>query len=393
MSQVKRHMEEIDERGYGDVDGTVCSNCITEPALAHIIRSKGTDEPCDHCGETPSGPEASVPLERVVQLVTEGIESEYEDPVVGAAYDGREGGYRVSTIDTYDLLRELEVAEDDQLLDDIRTAIRTELWCQKDPYSASDTEALQSGWEAFRTYVKHQRRYTFLTRDDSTADGAGAIPMHGVPAAVVRAIAESGLTTIFPVATTWWRARVHDPGEVYSSAGDLGSPPARFARDNRMSPKGIGAFYGASTPTGARSEVAGYASSHQEATLGEFTQLTDIEVVDLRDLPSVPSLFDASRRHLRGPLRFLQDFITDVTKIADPTDTQNLEYIPTQVIAEHMRYDLPVDGIVWRSTKDRDVTVSILFFPNESMAESGSPDPEALLQLEPGTVTQIRGPL
>lgn len=217
--------------------------------------------------------------------------------------------------------------------------------------------------------------------------------MHGVPAAVVTAIDGTGLTTTFPADTTWWRARVHKHGETYNAAADIGTPKNKYARDNRMSPKGIGAFYGADTRDGARAEVAGYAATDAEATIGRFIQLADLVLVDLRDVSDVPSLFDERRRHLRAPLTFMRDFIADVTKVADPSDEQNLDYIPTQVIAEHLRYDLPADGICWRSTKDRDVTVCVLFLPNSAMADAGSVSADSRLELDPTTVTLVPAPL
>lgn len=144
---------------------------------------------------------------------------------------------------------------------------------------------------------------------------------------------------------------------------------------------------------GARAEVAGYAGVADDGTLGKFMQLTNLSLVDLRDLPEVPSLFDAERRHMRGVLSFMRDFIADVTKVADPSDTANLDYIPTQVIAEHLRYDLPADGICWRSTKDRDVTVCVLFLPNETMADAGDVSSDSRLELDPTTVTHVPAPL
>lgn len=160
-----------------------------------------------------------------------------------------------------------------------------------------------------------------------------------------------------------------------------------------MTPKGIGAFYGASTLEGARAEVAGYAAADRGATVGQFAQLTDLTLIDLRNLPPVPSLFDERDRHLRGARTFMHDFITDVTKVADPRDIQDLDYIPTQVIAEHLRYDIPVDGILWRSTKDRDVSVCVLFLANETMADRGATSEQSQLELDPTSVTHIPGPL
>ncbi|WP_172582908.1 RES family NAD+ phosphorylase [Subtercola boreus] len=184
----------------------------------------------------------------------------------------------------------------------------------------------------------------------------------------------------------------------------LGSPPDHVARDNRMSPKGMGAFYGASTLAGARSEVAGYADPTDDGTAGEFELLRDISVVDLRTAADTPSLFDAGRRHLRAPIAFMRDFLEDATKVADPSDTQNLEYIPTQVIAEYFRYGLrgdagPVQGILWRSSKDPTVTSCIVFAGQDLMTDKGAPkttgfaDPDPLLQLDRSSVRTITAPL
>lgn len=50
------------------------------------------------------------------------------------------------------------------------------------------------------------------------------------------------------------------------------------------------------------------------------------------------------------------------TEVADPTDKQNLDYVPLQVVAQTFRYDLPVDGILWRSSKDETVTSCVLLW-------------------------------
>lgn len=401
-AEPSEHMDEVHSRGYHDRSGMVCSRCITEPALTTAICAEGTSwsdpddldaEVCEYCHEVPARPDALLELERVVQLVVEGLRAGYDDPAEEAGWDGREGGYQVPTGDTYDLLWEFEVAEDGKLIDDIAGAIVNTLWCQRHPYDATEAQALQWGWSAFCKYVKSSRRYTFLTPAEDPTLGGGDIPRHAVPAAVVTAVQYAGLEVVSPAGTTWWGARVHPAGESYSAAKDIGTPAATFARDNRMTPKGIGAFYGASTLEGARSEVAGYARPDHDATIGRFTQLTKLNLIDLRDLPAVPSLFDEPARHLRGIQTFMHDFINDVTKVADPSDVQDLDYIPTQFIAEHLRYDIPVDGLLWRSTTDRVATVCVLFVPNEAMADQGATDERSSLTLDPTSVTHVAAPL
>jgi hypothetical protein len=100
----------------------------------------------------------------------------------------------------------------------------------------------------------------------------------------------------------------------------------------------------------------------------------------------------------------MSDFLEDVTKIADPSDTQNLDYIPTQVIAEYFRYGLsgdagPVQGILWRSSKDPTVTSCIIFAAQDLMTDHHSRvgaaigDADPLMVLISGSVQTFPAPL
>lgn len=388
------------------IDMTVCSNCIYDQALAEAVRGEGGKEACDYCGSTPDGEEASAALETVAELIRRGFECEHEDAAEMVLWSSADGGYQMSgQRDTWDLLRDHEVSENEELLADLQSEIGEQVWVQRDPYAASPVQALRWGWNGFRDLVKHQRRYTFLIRDEADTTGVGGeLGMAGVPAAVADAVHDAGHIVVLPASTRWWRIRPHAPGEVYTSAADLGSPPDAVAQDNRMSPKGMGTFYGASTLAGARAEVAGYANPRHDGTAGQFELLRDISVVDLRDAANTPSLFDASRRHLRAPIEFMRDFLKDVTRIADPSDIQNLEYIPTQVIAEYFRYGLsgnagPVQGILWRSSKDCTVTSCVIFAAQDLMTDhrptttTAPSDPDPLMMLVPGSVQTLRAPL
>lgn len=390
MGMAKRYMEEVDARGWSDVGTTICSSCVLDEALVAAVQDHGGTDPCDYCGELPSGPDASSPFELVLELVVDGLNHEYEPPIEQMAWDE---GFVGTVFDTWDLLFELEVTEREDVHRALHKAIRNEHWCQRDPYAATPAEALKWGWEAFREFVKHRRRFTFLTTDHTTAGGAGMIPMHAMPAAIADAVEEVGLVKELPVGTEWWRVRPHPASETYSSAADLGTPSDAVARDNRMSPKGIGAFYGASTASGARAEVAGYADPAYDGSIGKFATTVPLAVVDLRELPDYPSLFDPARRHLRAPLEFLYGFVKDATEVADPADKQNLDYVPTQVVAETFRYDLPVAGILWKSSKDPSVTSCVLFISSTEITEQGSETASTRLVLDPATVGHIDAPL
>lgn len=159
-----------------------------------------------------------------------------------------------------------------------------------------------------------------------------------------------------------------------------------------MSPKGIGAFYGASTLDGAVLEVAGYADPPATLSVGRFELIQSIRVVDLREVARVPSLFDPKMRLLRGPIIFLQSFVEDISTPSSPTDHQNLEYVPTQVITEYLLYELPVklgpiEGVIWRTSRDRSVDVGALFIAFDVIADVGSETANMRMVLNPSTVT------
>ncbi|KQZ84105.1 hypothetical protein ASD56_08795 [Microbacterium sp. Root166] len=395
---MQRLLDEIESRGWSDVNKTVCSECLTDYALSAAVRDAGGRAPCDYCHDSPSHPEASASVNIVLDLIVDGFRYEYEDPVEQVVYSSADGGYQMGLLDPWDLLGNHEVTEDGHLFEDLAAAVQQDAWVQRDPYAASPTDALRWGWESFRQYVKHRRRYTFLVRDTRSMYGAGEITMDAIPAALADAVETAGQVRVLDAGTKWWRVRVHTPGEHHRSAAALGSPPDQWAKDNRMTAKGMGAFYGASTAVGAQTEVAGYAGPTDVGTIGEFELLRDITVVDLTTVDEVPSLFDPDRRHERAPIAFMRDFVEDVARVADPTDRQNLDYVPTQIVAEYLRYELrgpagPVDGILWRSSKDPTVTNCVVFATNEQMAEVGYADVNSTLGLDPTTVRVIAAPL
>lgn len=389
----KRWLEEVESRGWDSLATVVCSTCVTEPTLAEAIRSyEGADE-CDYCGSVPHTPDASAPADLLLASLVDGLRFEYDDPVNEMAWDGEYIG--APLYETWDLIAEFEITDSDSLNEDLVHAIAQDQWCQRNPYETRRDEALTYGWDAFRSYIKHRRRFTYLTRTVTAGLGAGDLPMHAVPSAIAETVEETGLVRTLPAGEEWWRIRTHAAGLSYSTAVEIGTPPDAVARDNRMTPKGIGAFYGSSSLDTARKEVASYAAPTDWGSAGRFTTTKDLAIVDLREIPPVPSLFDESRRHLRAPIRFLHSFVADITKVADPGHAQDLEYVPTQAIAETFRYELkgavgPVDGVMWRSSRDLAESSCVLLIPSQDVADLGSEDARTKLLLDPASVTLLR---
>lgn len=376
MGQAKRMMEEIEDRGWSGCDRHVCPDCVLDAALKQVMREEATSATCDYCGHSTPGTELAAPVDVLLDAVVQGLRSEYEDPVQGVAWDSREGGWQGAKVhDTDALLLDLEITEDGDLLADLSSAIQVEQWCQRDPYAAAPHEALIWGWQGFREHVTHRVRFMFLDEVDSEAPlGGGEIAARDMPAAVRTAIAHGQCAMLLAAGTTFWRARPFEVDDVPRTAKQMGSPPDHLAKVNRMTPAGISAFYGASSRDGALAEVRAYAGN-VELAVAQFVTAHELLVIDLRSAPAVPSLFDADRRRLRAAHRFLREFAADVALPARPDDGQHLDYVPTQVVAEYLRYRFrhehaPVRGVLWRSSLDPSVDDCVLFVDNDGCAEA-----------------------
>src|SRR5687767_10960140 len=109
----KRYAELIEERGWADVGTTVCSDCLVDDVLIEVVSSVGGQAACDYCGEVPIAPTASAPVESILALIVNGLRAEYEDPVQQVLYSSADGGYQMTMTDTWDLVYDLEISEDD----------------------------------------------------------------------------------------------------------------------------------------------------------------------------------------------------------------------------------------------------------------------------------------
>jgi hypothetical protein len=89
-------------------------------------------------------------------------------------------------------------------------------------------------------------------------------------------------------------------------------------------------------------------------SVGEFELLRDIQVVDLTDIPDVPSIFEDGPRE---SLQFLHRFAEDVSQPFTPDLETHVEYTPTQVVSEYLRHRFRdkanklVRGVLYGSAK------------------------------------------
>ena len=126
--------------------------------------------------------------------------------------------------------------------------------------------------------------------------------------------------------------------------------PKNSTGSSRMSPAGIPLFYGADDSDTALAEVA-RADSSEFFTVGRFATTAPLTVVDLTEVPAVPSIFDPELGRLQGELTFLNALVKE---LREPVDTarSSLDYVPTQVFCEYFLrvFDgADIHGLAWMS--------------------------------------------
>lgn len=410
MGMAKAKMMSDEERGWSSLDDRfVCTACVDDDALKRLIKSASESSRCDYCGQSSSAKHPiAAPVDIVLEAVFEGLRSEYGDPTEELPYDSGEGGFQGEVVDIYDLLRDHEVTSNEELFDEVVGAGHQEYWCQRDYFSLRPDQEIAASWENFCEIVKHQTRYLFTLPENDGPDPPDErrIPPSMMLDALGGWMRAAGLVATVRASAGLFRARVHPPDRVYSTAVQLGPPPVESARfSNRMSPAGIPMFYAADDPDTALAET--YDPNRTEpvvGTIATFQLSRDVKVLDLAKLPIVPSLFDASRRGQRPFARFLKGFVDSLSEPIEKDGREHIHYVPTQIVTEYVRRcfqdesDAPVAGIRYSSSRHAGGVCYVLFVGQNDCAELGHSSSGAadtvnpMLLLDPGSITRISLP-
>jgi hypothetical protein len=343
----------------------VCETCVEDPALQAVVRETAIADECDYCKKKSDQPIATEVAE-VAGFILNAVEKEFVDPANELPYETQEGGYQGDVIDNPgDLFEEIGFSlENEQLVEDLADCLGANVWlCKKNYYSCTPSERMQFGWERFKTVVKHQRRYTFWSGDDDGPSDFDPdyLPTSKMLAELADIMTRVGLIRQLPIGTEMWRVRVHEDGVEYTAASDFSSPPiekARFA--NRMSPAGVPMFYGSQDfDTAAAESIDPSGKDVGKIVSGaRFTTLVPLNVLDLVSLPETPSFF-SSNDSLRHALYFLRSFTYDLSQPIVKDGREHIDYVPTQVLTEFVRYELkttksePVHGVSFPSSRNR----------------------------------------
>jgi hypothetical protein len=322
------------------------------------------------CGRTATEPIAAT-ADDVLEYFLETLHKHYENADGNAPFDHEEDRFCAETWDIYDLLfGELgDIAEPDTLkwlhgrLKDGVT------YCRRDWQIMSPGEALTSAWERFCHAVKHETRFLFFANDADDDDGE---PYRVRPAEMLDELGDvirsCGLTRSLSSGTRMFRVRGHENGKAFTAPVDVGPPPAKYATTaGRMNAPGIVVMYASFDRNTARDEATG---NRTEFSVAEFELLKELRVVDLTNIPRVPTIFEGGPREY---LQFLKRFVDDVSQPFTPDAAVHVEYTPTQVVSEFLRHRFrdsdgnPIRGLLYRSAKENGSINLALFVDSEEL--------------------------
>jgi len=390
MGHASEKMIEVSERGWEDVEGSICLTHIEDLFLAASI-GEPTENECSFCGRSSASDGAiAVQLQNLMVPFMETFWQFYTRLDDAPRFDGQFAG----TTDTESAVGELaEVAFSSDVLDEVAAAICSAISdLEVGTWGASmDHEGLRLLWEEFATTVKHTSRFvmpaTEVTR--GTISPADRV-LRFLGTLEVYASDESGLIDILERGSSIYRARTisalpstysSDPSRFPYSARGLGPAPKMAASANRMSPAGIPMFYGATSSNTAVAEIAAH-SPADYAVVGKFIALRPLRVLNLAAIPALPSIFDMKRRDDYYALTFLKEFAAHVSAPVIPDGREHISYVPTQVITEYVRWQIepPLDGIAFQSSQGAEGLNYVLFMDSSGVIDGSESISESLFE-------------
>ena len=361
---------------YTHPDDNVCPECFDDDGLKDFIESNVRANACTFCANESNTPIAASMVD-TLDYINECLRLEYDMAEEYLPYETAEGGYMGETWTTHDLLVEeceLELPNDasGELLQALCDGLGLLLWCRKDPFSLTDGERVIFSWDAFCRLVKHRLRFFFLREkrrrmNDDLYDSVALLRE------LERCCERFNLIKRIPAERLFYRARHQKSGKTLTTAKELGPPPQEKATvSNRMSPPGIVLFYTSENPDTALRETV---KCPDTFAIGIFKTRREAIILDLADVPAVPSLFEARPDSLefnpRPPAIFLNHFATELSKPIARDNRLHINYIPTQIITEYFRTrqveGVTLDGIRYRSARDAGSCSLVLFATQDNL--------------------------
>lgn len=397
MGRAKDLMMQQEEQGWSFSDHQICSRCISEAYLKAFIKNSAAVSPCSFCGRRGNH---SVPLDDVMEIIGNTVADYYNGAVNEAPYESAEGGYQGVTYDTDEVMDDIvgDISRRDEVLTAIRESFDDDIWVERNMFSLNGVHKYVASWDRFSDAVKHRTRYFF--DHDQDDDSHDTIPVPHMLDTLREMVEESGLIRTLQADLVLYRVRSHNKAEQCTTRDALGPPPKDRAPSNRMSAAGISVFYGAFEMATAQVEASVSMPRNPKWTLtgAAWRCARPLRVLDLSELPPVPSIFAASREQ-RGALQFLWEFVKSITAPVVHDGREHIDYVPTQILTEYFRERVKgsdgsaLDGIVYPSARRRGGRSVVVFASQEHLDPDGMwGGEEPLLNVDLSSIKRLRRP-
>lgn len=346
MGLVKSMWLESEERGWDAPDKSVCAECVEDEYLKSVITDSASERHCDYCGRDAEEAIAA-PVEAILEPISYALFSHFAEP--GAAGLPRDSGEWVGEeqiTDTYDALLSLPLDSDGDLFEDIADSFHNTAWypCADGHWlDIHEHQELGYAWNSFVYEIKHRSRYFLFGRKSRAgfAPGERYTPITLLKR-IGKLVQELKLIKSVLATTRMYRVRRTEEGVEFADFKEVGPPPEEHVGAGRMNPPGISYFYLALERETALAEVLDKPPCH--AAIAEFEVTKELLLLDLTELPSLPSIFDSERRGERQGLLFLESFVEAIAEPVTRDGREHVEYIPSQVVCEFFAQVMRTDG-------------------------------------------------
>lgn len=394
------HIDETEPQYNSSDDLFVCHHCIKDPYLKEEVKANATSKKCSFC-ERKKRNFIAIDFNDFKEYIRTGIKFSYEDPVHHISYESAEGGYLANLSSLTDIIWDLDVSENEKLTEAICEDFEDgNGYVEKDYYIGNYGERLHYGWSAFSDTVKHQNRHFFhFSADESDPGDIDAKKFLSELADLTIRFSDESIIKYLPIGTSLYRVRIHQKPEECTKATHIGAPKIEHAtQPNRMSPAGIPMFYGAFEPDTAIRETYNpkqKKEGYNLLSIGHFKLLKPMLLLDLTELPKVPSIYDGENNGGLYPLQFFHDFAEEISKPIERGDREHVEYAPTQIVSEFFRHifrlndDMKLNGIIYKSSRKGGEKAVVLFCENDDACDKGAPIEAHWLELQEIRQTSI----
>jgi len=360
-------------------DKHICGYCIEEEYLQKYIKQNGDIDKCSYCEKT----KKVCALDEILDLIVDGIKFVYDDPVNGLGFvDGEYVKGNGQIHNSYELLVDELGLGGSKAFEDILSHLPDNLWCKKEFYDFDLAEEKIYTWEYFVTQIKYNTRYFFIKEKTGIQQSIRYKEPYYILDELANLIVNLDLIDNLKKDSIVFRVRKNGKNEKYITPEELGTPKAEECiHSNRMSPAGIPMFYGSSTKETCLAELGNKKGLY---TIGKWRIKKDLCILDLTKhfqfskrenryfYPNFPNIFDQSRRETIYDYSFILSFASDLSKKLEKDSKENIDYVPTQIVAEYLRkvalFDQKhLDGICFYSSIDGGINYALFIEQKECL--------------------------